>query len=287
MLFDLHVHTVASDGERSVLEIAEIARRSGLAGFAVTDHDVLPDDDFLGHATQRTGVKILAGIEISTLWRGRGMHLLAYGFDPEASSLVQLSAHLCASRQRRVRRWIERLEGMGIRLNPKEVDTLFRHRAPGRLHVAKALVKSGHSTGPRDAFARWLARGEEWPDRPSIIDAIRAVHAANGIAVLAHPSASLGMEEIAELAGAGLDGVEVAFPQASPARRRSLGEIAHHLGLLRTAGSDYHGGGHRRFLGSETIDLGAPSETGQCMYRGDDAALRRRLGLSAGPRALA
>ena len=79
-LFDLHTHSTRSDGLRSVMELAHLASLSGLAGLAITDHDILPDSDMLSEAGHKRGVLLLSGIELSTVWRGKRLHLLGYGF---------------------------------------------------------------------------------------------------------------------------------------------------------------------------------------------------------------
>jgi predicted metal-dependent phosphoesterase TrpH len=72
-------------------------------------------------------------------------------------------------------------------------------------------------------------------------EAIAMVHAAGGLAVLAHPGASGTRERIEPLVGLGLDGVEVKHPSHSPQDVARLRACVDQLGLIPSGGSDWHG----------------------------------------------
>lgn len=248
---DLHAHTVASDGLRSVQELAMAARRIGLTGIAITDHDVLPDPAALRVAEQLSGVRLHLGVELSTRWEGRGYHLLGYGFDPANGALLEATRRRQAARQARFDRLRERIGELGARLDPRCAGSSL---APGRLHLARELVRQRHAGSVRAAFERYLRRidGAD-DDLLDLSEAISLLRAAGGVAVLAHPPANLLHDEWRRLAGLGLDGLECRFPRAKRSHRRFLIERAAEYDLAHSAGSDYHGDEARFHLGLESV----------------------------------
>lgn len=249
--FDLHVHSVASDGLYSLQQLAELARRSGLAGLAITDHDVLPDAAVFGRAAQPFGVQLWVGVELSTEWQGRGLHLLGYGFDSHHAELVSACRKLQEGRRERWQALVARLKKRGLKLDAARLTELGQRSAPGRMHLARELVRMGHAPTPRSAVIRYLCEPEAdscWHRLPTG-DAIALLHAAGGMASLAHPPPNLTQTHWQKLVAAGLDAVETQFPGLGGGHRRFLQERAREYGLLATAGSDFHGDDARTYLG--------------------------------------
>jgi 3',5'-nucleoside bisphosphate phosphatase len=257
---DLHSHSTASDGTDPPDEVMHRARAAGLDVIALTDHDTLG-----GHAAARaalpSGLTLVTGMELSTRLDGHSVHLLSYlpaGLSPE------LAAETQAIREDRVRRaqaMVGRLRELGVDITWDQVAALATGDSVGRPHIARAMVAAGAIRAPRDAFtADWIAAGgRAYVSRYAIPPerAIALVRASGGAVVLAHPGAlargwRIPAEAIAELAGAGLAGLEVDHPDHDPAERRRLRGLAAGLDLLATGGSDDHGRltGHR--LGAET-----------------------------------
>ena len=251
---DLHLHTVRSDGLYSPMQVADLARRTGLAGIAFTDHDTLPDPDTLATLAERTGLALLSGVELSVRLDGRGLHLLGYGFDPCDAALKGLCDRLQEQRRIRWRAMLDLLEGSGAigdrRTYPPPAATL----APGRLHLARRLVERRRAGSVRAAFAKFLAPLPPLPfDRPGIGAAVDVLHAAGGVAVLAHPPPGLTAAQWRALAAAGIDGIEAGHPSAGAAHAAFLRERVAEHGWLATAGSDYHGDNPGRPLGRCTV----------------------------------
>lgn len=279
-LFDLHVHSVASDGLRSPLELACMARRAGLAGLALTDHDVLPDPRTQERLSGQTGVLFLAGVELSTEWYGRDFHLLGYGVDPEHAPLARACRELRRERRRRLLRLAERLSRGGIRWEKGRIEDLAGGGSPGRMHLARELVRMGHAGSPKAAFRRYLtALTEEAHARTRLplAEAVGFVHAAGGKAVLAHPPVGLTREDWGRLVDLGLDGIETRHPRLKAGHRRFLVERTREFGLAATAGSDYHGDERGVELGAETT----PLETVREFYGAKGVALARTTSRSA------
>ncbi|HET9137765.1 phosphatase, partial [Actinophytocola sp.] len=198
---------------------------------------------------------------------GRGghctVHLLAYLFDPDAPAVVGAHARSQAERRARLLKIGERMAADGLPVDAEELLAgLPDGVTAGRPHLAMALVRAGVVSTVDEAFARFLNdRGRYYipSSRAPVRDAIAMVAAAGGVSVLAHafarrrgPTVTAGI--IAELAAAGLDGVEVDHPDHDPATRAELRGLAGDLGLLTTGSSDYHGTNKSISIGQETTD---------------------------------
>jgi predicted metal-dependent phosphoesterase TrpH len=241
---DLHLHTNCSDGTYSPAEIADVARRSGLAAIAVTDHDTTAGVNATREAA-RDALEVIAGVEITTEHHGRELHLLGYYIDLEYEPLQTALRDICHSRVQRFSAMIERLRGCGVSIDEREIgspDSL------GRRHLAELLVRQGKAGSLREAFVRWLADGRlaEVPKkRLPVAEAIDLVRRAGGVAAWAHPAYDGTVETLAELARLGLGAIEVEFPEVKRSRSRELRSWAEALGLAVTGGSDCHGPGPR------------------------------------------
>jgi predicted metal-dependent phosphoesterase TrpH len=275
-MIDLHLHTTASDGVLKPRELVARAAAVGLTTIAVTDHDTVGGLAEAVAAGKELGVRVAAGIEITAVEDGRDLHVLGYFFDPASASLDAFLRAQRADRVRRVREIGARLTNLGYPLDVEPlVEAAARHgRSIGRPAIADALVAAGHCLDRNDAFARLLGR-----DAPAFIarsgipaiGVIDTIHAAGGIASLAHPGISAQDDLIGPLAAAGLDALEVWHSDHSPEQQEHYGRFADRLGLARSGGSDYHGDGVHR-----ACRLGA--------VRLPEAELARLEALATGPR---
>ena len=244
---DLHLHTTASDGRCTPRELVERAARAGVAVMSVTDHDTVAAVTDVRAAARVYGVRVVTGIEITAVEHQRDIHMLGYFFDPSDEAL---GSFLVGQRTAR----IARVEAIGARLAtlgvPIAVEALVLEtsatsgRSIGRPQVARAMVAAGHVTSVQEAFDRWLAHG-----RPGFVPregasseaVIRVIHAAGGIASLAHPG-KLDLEpRLKALAHAGLDAVEVFHPDHDASLVERYRFLARELDLMMTGGSDFHG----------------------------------------------
>lgn len=260
MRIDLHSHSTASDGTLAPAELVRAAARSGLDVVALTDHDTtagwaeataaLPD-----------GLTLVPGAELSCRWFGTrpsiALHLLAYLFDPAHPELAAELARVRGSRESRARRMVELLRADGVRLDWDEIRTAAGSASIGRPHLAQALVRLGLVPTVSAAFAsEWLGERYRVPKADlDVFAAIGLVRAAGGVAVFAHPRATVRGrivpdQLIAELATAGLAGLEADHDDHSPAEREHVRALARDLGLLVTGSSDFHGA-------NKTVRLGA------------------------------
>ncbi|BDG07013.1 PHP domain-containing protein [Anaeromyxobacter paludicola] len=244
-VIDLHSHSTASDGEFPAAEVAARAAAGGLAVWALCDHDSIAALPAGAEAAAAHGLRFVPGIELSVHLERREVHLLGHFVDPASKALRGFEDLLAEKRRVRMGEIIQKLAGLGIPLRPEQVERFSGGKTLGRPHVARALVEGGHAATVREAFDRYLGEG-----RPAYVgryrlpaeEAIRMVHAAGGTATIAHPGVNrLERGELARLAEAGLDGIEIYHCDHNPSVRGKYLRCAAELGLVPTAGSDYHG----------------------------------------------
>ncbi|WP_394430694.1 PHP domain-containing protein [Streptomyces sp. SGAir0957] len=262
MRIDLHTHSTASDGTDTPAELVRNAAAAGLDVVALTDHD-----STRGHAEAiaalPAGLTLVTGAELSCRLDGVGMHMLAYLFDPEEPGLLAERELVRDDRVPRAKKMIARLNDLGVPVTWDQVARIAAGGSVGRPHIATALVELGVVDTVSDAFTpQWLADGgrayaEKHETDPS--EAIRLVKAAGGVTVFAHPGAAkrgrtVPEAAIAELAAAGLDGIEVDHMDHDAATRDRLRGLAADTGLLTTGSSDYHGSRKTCVLGEYTTD---------------------------------
>jgi len=244
-LIDLHSHTTASDGELSPEDLLARARAAGVQILAVTDHDTVKGLARAQAAADTEGVRLVPGIEVSALAEGREIHILGHFVDPAEPGLASYSARLGDERRERMGRMVERMNSLGFPVTLAEVERIAAGAHLGRPHLALALVARGVATSTREAFDRFLGDGKPgWVDRLRIgaEDAITMLHRAGGTATIAHPGSSkVSGYTFERLAKAGLDGLEIFHPDHVPSQRDAFLRQADQLGLLPTAGSDFHG----------------------------------------------
>lgn len=262
MRIDLHSHSTASDGTDTPAELVRNAVAAGLDVVALTDHDTTR-----GHAEAiaalPAGLTLVTGAELSCRYQGVGMHMLAYLFDPDEPALLAERELVRDDRVPRARGMVAKLRDLGVPITWEQVARIAGDGSVGRPHVASALVELGVVRTVGDAFTKeWLADGGRAyvPRHESDpFKVVRLVKAAGGVTVFAHPGASkrgrtVPESAIAELAAAGLDGIEVDHMDHDEATRARLRGLASELGLLTTGSSDYHGSRKTCVLGEYTTD---------------------------------
>lgn len=246
MKLDLHLHTNASDGAMTPDALVSQLKALDMEAFAVTDHDTMAGVPEAARAAGRLGMRMIPGVELSTGGQVE-IHVLGY-FSKAPESIQARLSELQRQRADRLHAMLERLNLAGVELTLSDLP-LADGGAPGRVHVARALVSRGVASSVGEAFKRFLV-----PGRPGFVPreklsteaGIRLIHQGGGAAVLAHPGIiqadfSLLPQRIRALKAMGLDGVEVYHPRHTGAQAQKLNQLARQEGLLVTGGSDYHG----------------------------------------------
>ncbi len=258
---DLHTHSTASDGTTPPDRLVAGARDAGLDVVALTDHDTTSGWAEAAAALP-PGLTLVPGAEISCVAGGISLHLLAYLFDPAEPEFAAARRALRDSRRTRAERMVASLDAAGTGVTWEQVQALAGG-AVGRPHVAQALVARGLVASVADAFSpEWIGTGgRHWAGKLEldVLEAVALVVRAGGVPVFAHPAASargrtVGDEVVAEMAAAGLAGVEVDHPDHEEPARAHLRALAADLGLLVTGSSDFHGANKSVRLGQHLTD---------------------------------
>ena len=249
-MVDLHSHTDASDGSDAPQELIDNALRAGVRSLSITDHDT-----FAGYFAAREyaaaqGVDLLCGIELSTKYEGKTVHLL--GYFPAAEPSADFAAWLIGlqeKRRDRNRRLVANLQKLNVEITLEEVEAIGKSQA-GRPHFASILLQKKYVKTMQEAFDKYLAEnGRAYTEREEVPleEGIQRMRAAGGVPVMAHP-VRLGrrthQEEIEWITAAvemGMLGLEVRHSDHDGAAVARYTALAERLGLLTTGGSDYHG----------------------------------------------
>lgn len=260
-MIDLHTHTTCSDGTDTPLALVKKAASSGVTVLGVTDHDSTAGWQEAIDSLHGT-MHLALGAEVSCLTRdGVSIHMLGLLFDGANQPLQQLLAESRDTRIPRMRKMIENLQSAGYEISLADVEAATPQGATlGRPHLADALVAKKIVKSREEAFAQLLHNNSPYyvsHFAPTPEDSIRAIRAAGGVAVIAHPFASLRGKTLAPesfqgLVEAGLNGIEVFHRDQSEEERRNLIAIAETFDLVITGSSDYHGTGKLNQLGENT-----------------------------------
>ncbi|GEL96497.1 PHP domain-containing protein [Cellulomonas terrae] len=279
MRIDLHTHSTASDGTGAPAQVVADAAAAGLDVVALTDHDTTAGWAEATEAARAHGIALVRGTEVSARAHGISIHLLSYLQDPTHPALT---AELDKTRDARLNRARAIVELLAADV-PITWDDVLEHSRDavvvGRPHIADALVALGIVPDRDTAFLHLLSAAGPYhvphyaPDGP---DAVRAIRAAGGVPVFAHPGADARGRIVPDrvfdrLAAAGLGGLEVDHRDHSPAQRERLTAIADRLGLFVTGSSDYHGTGKANRLGE---NLTAPEVLAQIEEQGTTGVVR-------------
>jgi len=275
-LIDLHTHTTASDGRCTPEELVGRAAAAGVDVLSVTDHDTTAASAAVSTACAAAGIDFVPGIEMTAVVDGADVHILGYFIDPDSPPLAAFLAKQRVNRVERVREMIARLAGLGIELDAESVlgPSREKGKAAGRPWIARALVSAGVVANTREAFDRYLKRGQPaFVPRlgPMPVDVFAQIHEAHGIASLAHPGL-LGRDDLipAFVAG-GLDAIEAHHSKHTAEDTGRYVKMAAHHDVVVTGGSDYHGDPSHDVVGIGGVPL--PPEKFQALR--DRCATRR------------
>jgi len=251
-MIDLHTHSLASDGTDTPGDLINKAHASGISILGLMDHDTVAGwDEAINYL--RPGMSLVLGSEIScqTL-DGVSVHMLGMLFDRENKALAQVLATTRDNRLTRMNRIIDRLNEAGYEIS---IEDVLAQLAPGatlgRPHLADALIAKKLVSSRDEAFAELLHNNSKYyisHYSPTPEDAIKLIKQAGGVAVIAHPLASLrgrtvSIESFKSMFDAGLDGIEISHRDQSEDERELLRQVVSQYDIIATGSSDYHGNG--------------------------------------------
>ncbi|HEY5709974.1 MAG TPA: PHP domain-containing protein [Solirubrobacterales bacterium] len=263
MLIELQSHSTVSDGQLSPAEVVAQAWEAGVTTLALTDHDAISGVAEAAEAAKGLGIELVPAIEMSCVHEyAEDLHVCGYWVD-----LEKIAPACERAQQERVNRAgeiVEKLRGEGFDLTLADAEREAGDALSiGRPHIARAAGATG-DLGP--FFEEYLVPGAKafvarrWPTADQ---AIEIIHAAGGVAVIAHPYWDISEpNEVDDLVrSASADGVEAFYPTHSKEQTAHLLDLCAELDLIPTGSSDYHGPTHKtfsKFGDYDTYGLGEP-----------------------------
>jgi hypothetical protein len=250
--YDLHNHSIASDGLLSPTQLIELAARTGADAIALTDHDTTDGLDEALTAARRLGIAFIPGVEISVNWGDTTLHVVGLAIDPAAPALAGGLRSIREGRHVRGQRIAEALARIGIEGAFEGAFALAENKDMlGRTHFARHLVETGRVKDLQAAFDKYLAKGKpayvshRWAELGAAVEWIRS---AGGIAVLAHPGRynlkpMFRDEMLKDFGAAGGEAIEVVTGSHRPEQYAHWQRLALEHGFLASRGADYHGPG--------------------------------------------
>ena len=251
-MIDLHTHSLASDGTDTPGELINKAHARGISVLGLMDHDTVAGwDEAISYL--RPGMSLVLGSEISCQTSdGTSVHMLCALFDRENTALAEVLSTTRDNRLTRMNRIIGRLNEAGFEIT---IEDVLAQLAPGatlgRPHLADALIAKKIVASRDEAFTELLHNNSKYyisHYSPTPEDAIKLIKQAGGVAVIAHPLASLrgrtvSIDSFKSMVEAGLDGIEISHRDQSEDERQLLREVVEQYGIIATGSSDYHGNG--------------------------------------------
>ena len=243
---DLHTHSIHSDGELTPGELLGLAAKNGLHAIALTDHDSLGGVAQAAERGRELGIEVIPGCELTVYEGSMELHILGLFVEiSPGTALAELLARMQDARRVRALQMARQLREAGVPIEDADVlRAAGAAQSAGRPHVAAALVQRGHARDGKQAFVKFLGEG-----RPGYVkkfalapeSAFAAVHAAGGVALLAHPGRTQHDELIARLFRQGMDGIEALYRSHSMPNQRFYSGLASRYEKVVCGGSDYHG----------------------------------------------
>lgn len=248
MIFDLHCHTHFSDGQLSPEAVIARAKERGVSVLAITDHDTIAGVVIAQKAALESGITLINGIEFSSQWGKGGVHIVGLGVDVSSPALIAAVEFQEHARNARAIAIADRLSKAGFPGALAGAQKIAGNATLGRPHFAQYLVASGAVKNINAAFKKYLGTGKpadvkyQWPMMDQVIDWI---HAAGGVAVLAHPAKyeltrTKMCALISSFVAAGGDALEVISGLQPAALTEDLLRIASNYSLHASCGSDFH-----------------------------------------------
>lgn len=239
---DLHTHSTCSDGTSSPAEVAAAAWRAGVRVYALADHDTVSGVQEAAQECQKRGMDFIPAVEISTREHDH-LHFLGFNVDVTNPEFLQFLQHNRQLRVTRIQKIIAQLQAAGVNITPQDVFKRAENTV-SRAHVADALKANGVVDTRQEGFRQYLVPGKAGyvpSEGVTVIEAIRRIKHAGGLAVIAHPGIVSEYWNFPAWTEAGLDGIEVFYPAHTYTMRQELLAVARKYNLFATCGSDYHG----------------------------------------------
>lgn len=259
-MIDFHTHTNFSDGILSPTELIERAISNGVEQMAITDHDTVAGylsireqieqqaEKQIERGSFTKPIQLISGVEISTVWRGIGIHIVGLNFDAEHTAITDLLNRQTEAREKRAEIIIQKLRNANMPMTLEEVCQMQNTNHVGRPHIAQVMVAKGYVNSVNAAFKKYLGAGKigdvksGWTNIPN---AVQAIVQSGGIAVVVHPdrynlTRTKLLTLLDEFKEAGGQGIEVISGKQHRDITEKMAYIANDKGLYASVGSDFH-----------------------------------------------
>lgn len=256
---DLHLHTNASDGTLTPVELINVINETGMKCISITDHDTIRGYLAALEPASKFGIQVLPGVEITSNYNDRECHILAYAFDTENKVFLDFLNNQRLIRYKRAESILGKLNGMGYEIDIDDVSAESGMATISRNHIAMALQKKQFVATKREAFDRLLhSWGPAYVKNgyPDVREVFALVKEAGGVSFLAHPGMSYIYEDLKYFLNNGIDGIEYIHPSHNYKTQKKLKDYATNYNLLLSGGSDFHGSRpfERQYLGTICVD---------------------------------
>ncbi|MCI8444370.1 MAG: PHP domain-containing protein [Clostridia bacterium] len=247
--YDLHIHSIYSDGEYTPQQIIDRLIECGIGIFSITDHDNIESIKEMENVDTK-GVIYIPGIEVSCEKDGYKMHILGYNVDGNNETLIEMCKNMKLRKNIRNLEIIQQLKDQfGVIISKEETEALLNAKSfVGQTTIAKLLTQKGQIPNVKYAFQNYFKYMDlKTPATTELSKAIEIIHSAGGYAVLAHPISiereyGVNIEDIFEMfVDAGIDGIEIFNSKHTLSDIKRYVTLAKEEGLLISGGSDYHG----------------------------------------------
>lgn len=254
---DLHMHSTCSDGSDDPLTLLEHVREAHITTFSLTDHDTIKGNAIIREHVQQD-MTFINGIEFSTITPIRQAHILGYGFDETNEEFIEAIQKGEALRKHKLEVRLSYLKQQGVILKEEDIDDLRSLEIAAKPHIARALIKNGYGSTITEAINTYLSGCPQENDRLNARSAIKAIKAAKGRVIWAHPLGGENVKRMSEeqfykqlhfLLDAGIEGLEVYYSRYNQDEVAFLENVANKYHLLISGGSDYHGKNKNIHLG--------------------------------------
>lgn len=263
-MIDLHMHSLYSDGTSTTNELVKMAMEKNMKLISLTDHDTIDGLSEMKKLCDENNIKFINGIEVSTVYNGKEVHILGYFLNIEDKKLIDFSKEMKKARVIRNEKTIKILNEHGLNITKEDTYKEAEGEIVSKTHLAKAIVAKGYAVDIADAFKKYLGPksiGYVPKVELSPLDGIKIIKDNGGLAFLAHPKL-IGLDKneflilIKEMKKFGLDGLETYYSTFSNEDIKYYEKISEEFSLIRSAGADFHGANR---VGIEIGDNFAPS----------------------------
>ncbi len=258
-MYDLHLHSIYSDGIVTVEEIIKSIEKLNLDGFAIADHDTTSGIPNAKQKAEYSNIEFIPGIEFGITINSKEVHILGYFIDINNEEIKKIISIAQDNRIKRTKKILKKLEEYNISITEKDLKIYSKKDIVSRSHIAYILVDKGICKNVKDAFKNYLGvNGLAYIPKVSItsIEIISAIKNSGGVSILAHPGDIKDDNIVMDIINNGIDGLEIINSKHSLEEIEKYYNLANKYKLIQTCGSDCHGKliNEKKFIGRYTLN---------------------------------